>query len=149
MIIYRDGVREGTRKTTITPRDINDVNNWLGRSNWTGDGYLHGDLNEFRIYDGAMNDAAAAESFAAGPDAAPGGEAPVITSIAYNKVDDEVTLTFKSRAGRTYDIYWSSNLLDFSNTVQEDVPSGGAETIFGPVPNPSPGSPRIFFRVSE
>ncbi|MGC6466785.1 MAG: LamG-like jellyroll fold domain-containing protein [Akkermansiaceae bacterium] len=149
LIIYRDGVREGTRKTTITPRDINDVNNWLGRSNWTGDGYLHGDLNEFRIYDGAMNDAAAAESFAAGPDAAPGGEAPVITSIAYNKVDDEVTLTFKSRAGRTYDIYWSSDLLDFSNTVQEDVPSGGAETIFGPVPNPSPGSPRIFFRVSE
>ncbi len=51
---YRDGVLESQRTATINPSEINDVNNWLGRSNWTGDDYLEGHLHEFRIHNHAM-----------------------------------------------------------------------------------------------
>ena len=147
LTFYRNGIREGTRTTTFTPRDINDVNNWLGRSNWTGDGYLHGDLNEFRIYEGAMNDSAAAESFATGPDSAPGAGELKITAIAYDKAADTVTLTFNSIPSRTYTINWSTDLNDFSREVATNIPSGGENTTFGPFANPSPGAEKIFFRI--
>ena len=148
LTVYRDGVNQGTRTTTFTPRDINDVNNWLGRSNWTGDNYLHGDYNEFRIYSGAMNDAAVTNSFAAGPDVGPGGASLEITDITYNKNDDTFTLTFSSLPGRFYYVFSSTDLVDFSNEV-EDLPSGGLQTTSGPFANPAPGSSRIFFRVTE
>lgn len=52
---YRDGelVAEGT--TPIALSELNDVNNWLGRSNWTGDQNLNGSFDEFRIYDRALS----------------------------------------------------------------------------------------------
>ena len=149
LTIYRDGVQQGTRTTTFTPRDINDINNWLGRSNWTGDSYLNGDLNEFRIYSGAMNDAAAAASFAAGPDSGPGSGASKITEITYDKVNDTFTLSFTSRPGQTYAVYFSNDLIGFSSDVDDDIPSGGQVTTFGPFANPDPGADRLFFRVSR
>lgn len=48
--------------------DLNDVNNWLGRSNWTADANLNGTFDEFRIYDSALSGAEVAASLAAGPD---------------------------------------------------------------------------------
>lgn len=65
---YRDGVLTGTRSTTYNTSDMNDVNNWLGRSNWTGDGYFDGDLNEFRIWDNAFSEQNVLDSIALGPD---------------------------------------------------------------------------------
>lgn len=147
--IYRDGVREGSRRTSITPRDINDVNNWLGRSNFTGDNYFNGDLNEFRIYDGAMNDEAVATSFAGGPDAAPSAVAPEITKITYDKGGDTVTLVFTSRPGRTYSVNWSPDLEGFSGEVINGLSSQGEVTTYGPFANPSPGAAHLFFKVSE
>lgn len=47
--------------------DIEDVNNWLGRSNWTGDQNTDGTYDEFRIWDNAVDDTYVAASFAAGP----------------------------------------------------------------------------------
>ncbi len=35
--------------------NLNDVNNWLGRSNWTQDSNFGGSFNEFRIYDNALS----------------------------------------------------------------------------------------------
>ena len=148
-VFYRDGVREGSRTTSFTPRSLNDINNWLGRSNFTGDGYLNGELNEFRIYEGAMNDLAAADSFAAGPDAALGLGPLEITAINYNQVNDTILLTFSSRVGRNYKINWSPDLLDFSGEVSGSVPSAGEVTTFGPFANPSPEATRLFFKVSE
>lgn len=149
LTIYRDGVRQATRTTTFTPRDINDVNNWLGRSNWTGDNYLNGDLNEFRIYEGAMNDAAVQASFVAGPDAVIGASGITITSIQYNEVSDQITLTFSSVPGRTYDVFWSSDLLDFNNELIDGIPATGTSTTVGPLANPSPGATKLFFRVNH
>jgi hypothetical protein len=50
---------------------INDVNNWLGRSNYSQDNQLSGSYDEFRIYNAALTAAEIAESFAAGPNATP------------------------------------------------------------------------------
>ena len=47
--------------------DLNDVNNWLGRSNWTADANLNGSFDEFRIYNSALSGAEVAASMAAGP----------------------------------------------------------------------------------
>ncbi len=67
LTFYRDGVSLGSTNTTFNATDINDVNNWLGRSNWTGDSYFQGEFNEFRIWNEAFDDTQVAASFAAGP----------------------------------------------------------------------------------
>ncbi len=150
LILYRDGVYEGSRTTTFTPRDINDVNNWLGRSNWTGDNYFNGDFNEFRIYEGAMNEAAAAASFTAGPDAAIGSGDFRITQIIHDTENNTFTISFTSRPNTTYKLNWSTDLKDFEEgEILDDIPSGGETTIYGPFDNPSPGAPRIYFQIAE
>ena len=66
---YRNGSLLSFFATDINLRDIDDVNNWLGRSNWTGDENLQGTLNEFRIYDRALSEDEVRNSYAAGTDA--------------------------------------------------------------------------------
>ena len=147
-ILYRDGVPVGGRTTTFAPPDMNDVNNWLGRSNWTGDNYLQGELNEFRIYEGAMSKAAVEASFNAGPDAAIGGDLRIL-EIVYDAGSDQITLRFTSRPGRQYTALWGRDLSDLSSDIADDIDSEGDVTTFGPFGNPSPGAARVFFRISE
>jgi hypothetical protein len=73
LVLYRDGEFMGSQPVTIELGNLNDVNNWLGRSNWVNDANLEGSYNEFRIYDEALDEAAVAASFEAGPDAPIGG----------------------------------------------------------------------------
>ncbi len=68
---YKNGVLVGTQNTTVTLANIEDVNNWLGRSNYTGDLNLAGSYNEFRLWTRALSASAIAETDAAGPDALP------------------------------------------------------------------------------
>ena len=65
---YRNGELTGSASVSIELGNINDVNNWLGRSNWVNDANFQGSYNEFRIYDEALDDAAVSASFEAGPD---------------------------------------------------------------------------------
>ena len=46
---------------------LNDVNNWLGRSNWTGDGNTNGTYDMFAVYNTAFSDAEVMASFLQGP----------------------------------------------------------------------------------
>lgn len=69
--IYMDGVLLATGPAGFPLSSLNDVNNWLGRSQYN-DPYFKGSYNEFRLYDGAMTASQVAASFAAGPDAALG-----------------------------------------------------------------------------
>jgi hypothetical protein len=69
VIVYENGI-EVTR--VITDRKfnhINDVNVWLGRSNWTGDANMQGDYDEFRIYNRILTPPEVANDFLAGADA--------------------------------------------------------------------------------
>jgi hypothetical protein len=71
MALYQDGALVDQCPLTHPLSDIDDVNNWLGRSNYTVDDELGGDYSEFRIYRAALSAAEIADSFKAGPDAKP------------------------------------------------------------------------------
>jgi hypothetical protein len=72
MSFYQNGVSLGQVSITgNTLSALNDVNNWLGRSQFSPDPELAGSLNEFRIYSAARSAAQVMASFTSGPDALP------------------------------------------------------------------------------
>jgi hypothetical protein len=64
---YRNGEFVGEQGVDIELQNINDVNNWLGRSNWTNDANLQGSYDEFRIYDYVLSENEILGNVAAGP----------------------------------------------------------------------------------
>lgn len=66
---WRDGVQLTTNGAVAQNlADLNDVNMWLGRSNWLNDANLNATFDEFRIYDNTVDQAYVDASIAAGPD---------------------------------------------------------------------------------
>jgi hypothetical protein len=56
MQLYFDGDRVASGPTTVLLSDLGTTTqNWLGRSQWTADGYLAGALDEFRIYNRVLS----------------------------------------------------------------------------------------------
>jgi hypothetical protein len=73
LTFYQDGVSQGSVDTVDTSLTrLNDVNNWIGRSQWTFDEEFQGTVSELRIYGGARSAQQIAAESAAGPDAVPG-----------------------------------------------------------------------------
>ncbi len=68
---YKNGALIGALNTSFRPQDIVFINNWLGRSNWSGDANTDASYNEFRIWDGPFSVAAIGDSVAAGPNILP------------------------------------------------------------------------------
>jgi hypothetical protein len=66
--LYIDGKKIGETAWSGPLSDINDVNAWLGRSQYTADPEFGGVFHEFRVYGAALSDAEIASSFTAGPD---------------------------------------------------------------------------------
>jgi hypothetical protein len=65
---YRNGeLQESFDSIGGAPNAINDVNNWLGRSMWSGDANTDAIYNEFRVYDYALSVDEIRGNFAAGP----------------------------------------------------------------------------------
>ena len=48
---YRDSVLRGTLDVPFRLQDMDDVNNWIGRSNWGADNNSNISINELRVYD--------------------------------------------------------------------------------------------------
>jgi hypothetical protein len=69
MSVYADGVRVAQLSTPVQLSQLNDVNNWLGRSQWIQDLYLRARLDELRIYARALEASEVAALHARGPDA--------------------------------------------------------------------------------
>jgi hypothetical protein len=65
---YKDGVLQDWMSDNTGPTSINDVNNWLGRSMWSGDSNTDGVYNEFRVYDYALSPNQILGNKLAGPD---------------------------------------------------------------------------------
>jgi hypothetical protein len=71
MTLYIDGT---TSVSSVALRDkallshLDDVNNWIGRSQWSADQLFAGMISEVRIYGKALSQAEVSASFAAGPD---------------------------------------------------------------------------------
>ncbi|MCF7669772.1 MAG: Ig-like domain-containing protein [Verrucomicrobia bacterium] len=68
MRLYMNGEEVGSVDANIRLFEIEDVNNWLGRSNYSADPYFNGSITEFRIYDGILSADTIMSNFAAGPD---------------------------------------------------------------------------------
>ena len=66
--LYIDGKKSGAVVWTSSLSSINDVNAWLGRSQYDHDPELSAVFHEFRMYGAALSDAEVASSFAGGPD---------------------------------------------------------------------------------
>jgi Concanavalin A-like lectin/glucanases superfamily len=71
MALYQDGALLSECPLTRPLAKIEDVNNWLGHSNFSADEDLNASYDEFRIYGAALTASEIADSFAAGPDAKP------------------------------------------------------------------------------
>jgi hypothetical protein len=66
--LYRNGNTDASTTWADSPSSLNDVNNWLGRSQYLEDPNLNATLHEFRIYDTALSAAAVRASFMGGTD---------------------------------------------------------------------------------
>jgi hypothetical protein len=65
---YFDGVFQAQSAPFFSNlAQLNDVNNWLGRSNWTSDANTDATYDQFAVYNTAFTDPEAAAAFAAGP----------------------------------------------------------------------------------
>lgn len=77
---YRNGTLSATADVGFRLQQIEDVNNWLGRSQWSADGCANVSYNEVRLYNHAMNATEIAASYTAGANpAAPVAVADAIT----------------------------------------------------------------------
>jgi hypothetical protein len=71
LALYVDGESANSAAFMAQLSEINDINNWLGRSQYSSDTQAHfaGTLLEFRIFSAALTTAQLQILFAAGPDA--------------------------------------------------------------------------------
>ena len=112
--LYLNGAPVGTNSAmTFTPDMIgslvNATNNYIGRSAFSGDPYLNGRVDDFRIYNGALSDAEIAALYALTPVAPAAPTGASATAVSANAIN----LTWTPSAG-------ASNYL-----VQRSLTNGG------------------------
>ncbi|MCW1920986.1 PQQ-dependent sugar dehydrogenase [Luteolibacter arcticus] len=73
---YRNGVLQNSMDFQFHLSGMEDVNNWIGRSMYSGDSNAHMALDELRIYRRAITPSEITASFTAGPDPAVGPPEP-------------------------------------------------------------------------
>jgi hypothetical protein len=66
--VYENGVFKTTMTTDDAMSDLNDVNVWLGRSNWTVDANMQGEFDEFRMYNRILTTNELRFNILSGPD---------------------------------------------------------------------------------
>lgn len=109
---YRDGSQIGWRDVPFRLKDINDVNNWLGRSQWSGDSNSNVEYDEVRIYSKALSRYDVHGHFLAGPDVAA----------------DEHPMLRINPSGQTVEVRWPGNAVGFS-LKQSDALGATAEWV--------------------
>lgn len=129
---FRDGIMMEVLGDNAGPTTINDVNNWIGRSQWTGDANWDGIMDEFRIYNYALSNEQILGNIGAGSNTL-----NVSASI----------LAWQPTAGGTYDFrnpapndYWGNgpggpfpNAIDASATIGSNLTGDQVIELNGPV----------------
>lgn len=69
ILVYENGVLSTRLISQSKINQIDDVNAWLGRSNWTGDQNMAGDYDEFRVYSHVLTPGEVRNNYEGGPDA--------------------------------------------------------------------------------
>jgi alpha-galactosidase len=72
-----------------------------------------------------------------------------LTDFAFNRQNNQVTLTWKSFPGDKYGIYWSPDMQDFAPIIHPAVPAHASDivTTFGPFTDPVPGAAKGFYQI--
>ncbi|MCP2243958.1 Beta-xylosidase [Lentzea aerocolonigenes] len=133
-VLYEDGI-EVARKTdvTITPGSIGGgttTANYLGRSVYSADKYLKGQVRDFRIYDRAVT---AAEANALGERTAAGRAAADAAALSLgdtSAVTGNLTLPVRAAGGSS--ITWSSSnpaVVSATGVVTRPAPGSGNATV--------------------
>ncbi|MGC4014271.1 MAG: PQQ-dependent sugar dehydrogenase [Luteolibacter sp.] len=85
---YRNGTLQNSLSLPYHLSQMHDVNNWIGRSQYTGDSNSNLSLNELRIYDRALSGPEILASYNAGADPTTGPpEPPAVAPIPVNRWD--------------------------------------------------------------
>jgi alpha-L-arabinofuranosidase len=105
-LLYVNGVPVGTNANmTLTPATLGPtINNWLGRSQFSGDPYFYGSINEFRIYNIALSSNAIFQDHLLGPDTLGGGPVSFLVQPQSQSVLDLGNVTFSAVVGGTLPI---------------------------------------------
>ena len=74
---YRDGALQNSMDFQFHLADMEDVNNWIGRSMYSGDSNAHLSLDELRIYRRAITPGEILTSYTEGPDLSVGPPEPL------------------------------------------------------------------------
>lgn len=67
LAVYIDGTLENSKAASLNLVGLDDINNWLGRSQYGADPELNATIEEFRVYARALTAAELEASFEAGP----------------------------------------------------------------------------------
>lgn len=148
--IYVNGLKAGTYNVAYKMSVLKDINNWLGRSNWSGDANFGGGYREFRIYNRLLNEAEVRRNFLYGPaDTASntlvwsGSANNNWDSVSANWLADATPATFADGSGvRLDDTATGSTTLNLTGTLSpasvavanltKNYTLGGAGKISGP-----------------
>ncbi len=112
-VLYSNAVQVATGPAAVPLNLINDVNNWLGRSQWN-DGMFLGSYNEFRIWEGALSAEQVAANYTAGPNQVPEPSTPPTLGIV--------------RSGSNVVISWPTSASGFTLEVTPAIGAGAAWT---------------------
>jgi regulation of enolase protein 1 (concanavalin A-like superfamily) len=84
--LYKNGSQIASVPSLLGPSTLDDLNVWLGRSNWAGDANTDATYDEFRSYDYALNAAQVLGNYQAGPEVVTSGlQAPVFSASPLSK----------------------------------------------------------------
>jgi hypothetical protein len=104
---YVNGEKVASGATRVPLASIIDTNNWLGRSQFSQDSFFMGRYDEFRIYNGALNETEVKADFAAGPEAI-GSDFALRTRV----LDNELVLSWGTTA--------ASGVLETKSSFEEE-----------------------------
>lgn len=110
--MYENGVQVASMVTDDPMSGINDVNVWLGRSNWTVDANMQGEFDEFRTYNTVLGLGDIQRNYAGGPDNNFGSLLALNLSLATNNMVTNTLATVRV-------------LASFSTAGTQDVASSG------------------------
>lgn len=99
---YRNGVLQNTMSFPFHLNGMEDVNNWIGRSMYSGDSNSQMSLNELRIYRRAITPGEILSSYAAGPDPTVGPPEPSVAAPIPSRRWNFDTVAGSAPAGTTF-----------------------------------------------
>ena len=152
ILVYEDGMQKSSLIVDDKMSDINDVNCYLGRSNWSGDSNMKGEFDEFRIYNRVLTAEDLAMNIALGPDfnlstPPPCGGVVAAPHITIQHTGGTYTLSFTGSAGTSYRIQRAADLNGLPGnwmTISTQVaPAGGVVTYEDTAPPPN----QAFYQV--